>query len=146
MSKTETHKEKMERKKRERGNRSKRLLDKTSMMKEIFNSSPTMIHEDDYVPMDCVLCGTEMKSIHDTHNPFPLTDECFANDTHETGNPNRCCSECNMEKVKSARLCAMGMNPDEMEYVTKTISLGELIEMMERGEIAPVPDISKRFH
>ena len=146
MSKSETHKEKMERKKREREFPSKRLLGGDAMLKEIFNSSPPMIHEDDYVPMDCVLCGTEMTSIHDTHNPFPLTDECFADETYKTGNPNRCCSKCNMEKVKSARLGSMGIKPDEMEGVTKQVSLGELMEMMGKGLVAPFPNSSKKIH
>ena len=70
----------------------------------IYNSAPTMIHEDDYVAMDCVLCGAEMKTIHDTHNPFPITEKCFAKEAHETGNKNRCCSKCNNEKVLPARL------------------------------------------
>ena len=38
----------------------------------------TMIHEKDYVPMNCCLCGKHMSSIHDTHNPFPLTPRCYA--------------------------------------------------------------------
>jgi hypothetical protein len=45
----------------------------------------------DFVSMDCVLCGKEMTSIHETHNPYPLSVE------------GRCCSTCN-GKVISARL------------------------------------------
>ena len=40
--------------------------------------NPTMIHERDYVPMDCCLCGKHMPSIHDTHNPAPITPETTA--------------------------------------------------------------------
>ena len=48
-----------------------------AMMKEAWNNAPTMIHEKDYKVMNCVLCNAEMKTIHDTHNPFPLTDLAF---------------------------------------------------------------------
>ena len=142
----ETHKEKMERKKRERANPPKMNpvgLNATSLMNGIYNGSPHMIHENNYVPMDCVLCGTEMESIHDTHNPSPLTDECFAKESHETGNPNRCCSKCNQKKVIPAR---MGLNSDSVEVETKSVSMNELREMMEKGLVAPFPNSSKKIH
>ena len=44
-------------------------------------------------PIDCALCGIEMKTIQDTHNPYPLTEN----------EKDRCCSKCNFEKVIPAR-------------------------------------------
>ena len=86
----------------------KNMISKKFNMNMIYNSSPHMLHENKYVPMNCVLCGVKMNTIHDTHNPFPITEKCFPKDTHETGNPNRCCSACNLEKVIPARLGAIG--------------------------------------
>ena len=57
----------------------------------------TMIHEKDYVPMDCYLCGAHMPSIHDTHNPQPLSPATTAKQALEGNLPYRCCSECNKE-------------------------------------------------
>ena len=74
------------------------------MMKNIFNNCPTMIHEKDYKVMNCVLCNAEMKTVHDTHNAFPLTEAVYAKVAQETNNKNRCCSDCNDEKVMTARI------------------------------------------
>ena len=63
----------------------------------------TMIHEKDYVPMNCCLCGQSMPSIHDTHNPYPLAPHCYAKEALENNNPNRCCIRCN-DKVTQARV------------------------------------------
>ena len=63
-----------------------------------------MIHERKYIPIDCVICGTKMKTIHDTHNPFPVTDQCYAKESRETGNQNRCCSTCNSSVVLVLRI------------------------------------------
>lgn len=61
-----------------------------------------MIHEKAYVPMNCAMCGELMKDIHDTHNPYPILDLCYAPDA-DKDNPNRCCSVCDI-KVSRARL------------------------------------------
>ena len=74
------------------------------MMKNIFNNCPTMIHEKDYKVMNCVLCNAEMKTVHDTHNAFPLTEAVYAKVAQETNNKNRCCSDCNESKVMTARI------------------------------------------
>ena len=37
--------------------------------RDIYNESPTMINEKDYIPKNCVFCNVRMESIHDTHNP-----------------------------------------------------------------------------
>jgi hypothetical protein len=84
---------------------------------DIYNNVPTMIHEKDYVPMDCVLCGTQMKTIHDTASPHPITEECYAKEAHETGNPNRCCQKCDKTYVLPARMYCLqnGLNFHEKE-------------------------------
>jgi len=79
------------------------------MLRKIFNSDPTMIHEKKYVPINCVICGEKMKSIHDTHNPFPITEKCYAKEAYDTGNPNRSCSAC-ASKVLDARLHILGIS------------------------------------
>ena len=43
---------------------------------------------------DCVICGVEMNSIHETHNPQPVTN----------GSEDRCCSHCNQTVVIPTRL------------------------------------------
>ena len=68
----------------------------------------TMIHEKDYVPMNCCLCGAYMETIHDTHNPQPLTPKCYAKEALLDNLPHRCCSKCNHEKVNPARIKGMG--------------------------------------
>ena len=70
-----------------------------------------MIHEKKYVPMNCVMCDVKMKSIHDTHNPYPITELCYSVEAHKTDNPNRCCTECN-DIVTDARMkLSMKNNP-----------------------------------
>ena len=103
---------KKERKKlnRVKANRKMKNMSKKFNMNMIYNSSPNMLHENKYVPMNCVLCGNKMNTIHDTHNPYPITEKCFPKDTHETGNPNRCCSACNSAKVIPARFSSLGVN------------------------------------
>jgi len=109
---SETHKEKMKRKKMERANRSKLTvtdaptLEKDYWNKErkLYNRVPTMIHEDDYVPMNCVLCGSSMKTVHDTNSPNPITELCYAKESLKTENPNRCCNECDGRFVTPIRM------------------------------------------
>tara|TARA_B100000424_G_scaffold214585_1_gene172350 strand:- start:866 stop:1375 length:510 start_codon:yes stop_codon:yes gene_type:complete len=61
------------------------------------------IHENEYKPMNCCLCGKEMTSVHETHNPFPLTPKCFAKDAVEDSLPHRCCDECDVKYVLPKR-------------------------------------------
>ena len=89
----------------------KNMMSKNFNENTIYNSCPNMIHENKYVPMNCVLCGNKMNTIHDTHNPYPITEKCFPKDTHETGNPNRCCSACNSNVVIRARLHSLFVSP-----------------------------------
>lgn len=73
-------------------------------LRRIYNNAPNMIHEKSYKPMKCCLCDAEMKTIHDTHNPFPLAPFTYAKEAFEKQLPHRCCSRCNAEKVMPARL------------------------------------------
>jgi len=68
----------------------------------------TMIHEKDYETMNCCLCGKEMVSIHETHNPSPFTPDTTAKDAYENNLPHRCCGECNAKKVCPARAAKSG--------------------------------------
>jgi len=91
------------------------------ILRGIWNNAPNMIHEDQYVPMFCILCGEVMESVHDTHNPAPFTDRCYAKEALETEIKNRCCSRCDEEKVIPARLNLI-MN-DPKEFIAK-VSMG----------------------
>jgi len=73
--------------------------------------SSTMIHEMDYKPMNCCLCGKHMEFIHDTHNPEPLTPRCWAKEAQEKNLPHRCCGECNAKLVLPARLSSKEFVP-----------------------------------
>tara|TARA_B100001093_G_scaffold370059_1_gene355012 strand:- start:370 stop:867 length:498 start_codon:yes stop_codon:yes gene_type:complete len=57
------------------------------------------IHENEYKPMNCCLCGKEMTSVHETHNPCPLTPKCRAIDAIEDSLPHRCCDDCDVKYV-----------------------------------------------
>jgi len=67
----------------------------------------TMIHEMDYKPMNCCLCGKHMDFIHDTHNPYPLAPHCYAKEAQENNLPHRCCGECNTNRVTPERIKGM---------------------------------------
>jgi hypothetical protein len=101
--------------KQERKNKSN-LVFNPLIERAIYNNASTMIHEDKYVPMNCVLCGDLMKTIHDTHSPNPITELCYAKESYETGNPNRCCSSCNSKYVLPARLCGVS---EGIDFITK---------------------------
>ena len=110
----------------------KQLIDNAvneAMMKVIYNSSPTMIHEDDYEPQACFLCNKEMSSIHDTHNAFPLAKLQSAKEAHQQKKNYRCCSDCN-EKVMKARLDMMGVSSEDL----KTYSISELSKIPSKKE------------
>jgi hypothetical protein len=71
----------------------------------IMNSDPNNIHENDFIPHDCYLCGERIESIHDSHNPFPLVDSNpLAKDENGKDKPKRCCNDCNELKVIPARI------------------------------------------
>ena len=64
----------------------------------------TMIHERDFVPMNCCICGAEMNSIHDTHNPSPIAPHCTAKESLDKGLPHRCCTKCDHSVVIPERV------------------------------------------
>ena len=64
----------------------------------------TMIHEKDYVPMNCCLCGAYMETIHDTHSPDPIAPRTTAKQAKERNLPHRCCGKCNQTRVLPERL------------------------------------------
>ena len=74
-----------------------------------YEPGSTMIHEKDYQPMNCCLCGKEMVSIHETHNPAPLAPRTYAKEAQENNLPHRCCGECNATHVNPARAESMGI-------------------------------------
>jgi hypothetical protein len=88
-----------------RANRPKKTKKKKSFrLRDLYNAIPSMIHEQDYLPTDCVLCGKEMKNVHDTHDARPLTPSQTAKSANATGNIGRCCSDCNTLRVIPARI------------------------------------------
>ena len=68
----------------------------------------TMIHERDFVPMNCCICGAEMNSIHNTHNPYPITPFCTAKIAHDENLPHRCCTKCDHSVVIPERIKRLG--------------------------------------
>ena len=80
----------------------------------------TMIHSKDYIPMNCCICGKNMPTIHDTHNPVPLTPKCYAKEAQENNLPHRCCSTCDRYFVLPAR---MGCLDEQLKNYEKGIYL-----------------------
>ena len=74
-----------------------------------YQPGSTMIHEKDYQPMNCCLCGKEMVSIHETHNPAPLAPHTYAKEALEQNLPHRCCGECDATRVNPARAARKGL-------------------------------------
>ena len=96
---------------------------KMSMLeREIYNSAPSMIHENKFEVLNCYLCDKEMTTVHDTHNAFPLAKLQSAKEAYESDVSYRCCSECNKEVTK-ARFDSLGVDPAHI----KTVTLGELV-------------------
>jgi hypothetical protein len=58
-------------------------------------------------PKNCVFCGVEMYSVHETHNPYPFP-------VNEEG---RCCAECNEKYVIPKRFEMLGFRNDLEEEV-----------------------------
>ncbi len=77
---------------------------KSFTLRDIYNAAPTMVHEKDFVAIDCVLCNATMKSVHDTHDARPLAPSQSAKQAFEQKkNIGRCCSACNSLRVLPAR-------------------------------------------
>ena len=83
----------------------KKSLTLHDILRDIYNAAPTMIHEKDFVAIDCVLCDATMKSVHETHDARPLAPSQTAQQAFEQKkNIGRCCSACNSSHVVPARL------------------------------------------
>lgn len=76
-------------------------------------SKSDWIHEKEYEPMNCCMCGKVMTSVHETHNPYPLTPKCLAVHALEDSLPHRCCEDCDMKHVIPMRLEIL--NPSHLE-------------------------------
>jgi hypothetical protein len=79
--------------------------------KEIFkNVSSDWLNEEDFKSCSCNLCGEEIVSVYDSHNPYPLGKNTFAVLENVKNNPERCCKTCNENLVIPARF-AMTCSP-----------------------------------
>ena len=88
-----------------------------------------LIHERDYEPMECCICGAEMNSIHDTANPEPVTIRCTAKDSLEQDLPYRCCKDCDQVIILPLRIEMMKRGEEWRETGTSKISKEELSKM-----------------
>ncbi len=77
---------------------------KSFSLHDIYNAAPSMIHENDYIVIDCVLCGARMKSVHNTHDASPLAPSQTAKSANSKGNIGRSCGNCNATRVIPARM------------------------------------------
>jgi|TARA_B100000959_G_scaffold113650_1_gene119816 hypothetical protein len=122
--------------------------------REIFNHSPTMIHEDNYEELNCVLCNKEMKTIHDTHNAFPLAKLQSAKEAYEQDTHYRCCTECNKNKVMPKRLnmffANKNTNDNRKKLAVKAMPMSEAINYFIKNKnkvksMFVTPESQKRF-
>lgn len=81
-------------------------------IRDIYNNLPSMIHESEFKPFDCILCGERVNSVHDSHNAFPLEKPTLQKVENDKGRPRRCCSKCDQEKVMPARINMILNNPN----------------------------------
>jgi hypothetical protein len=119
-------------------------------LRNIYNSSPNMIHEKDYKELNCVLCNKIMKTVHDTHCAFPLAKLQSAKEAFENPeNHSRCCSECDRDVyIERIKMMSKGRKNNKSnrpigkpgEY--KILSIKELQELT---SIYETPQAQKRF-
>jgi len=88
----------------ENGQKSSERRNSTRTFRDIYNESPTMLNEKDYIPKNCVFCNVRMESIHDTHNPYPAAPFMYAKESNLTNKPDRCCTSCIRNVVFPARV------------------------------------------
>ena len=81
-------------------------------IRDVYNNSPWNIHENEFKPFDCILCGERVNSVHDSHNAFPLEKPTLQKVENDKGRPRRCCGKCNLEKVIPARINMILSNPN----------------------------------
>ena len=136
-------KKEMKRKKRQKLLQKKRNINNNNVSKKIdlsnpnaiWNMMPTMIHEDDFIAHDCSLCGKKVTNVHDSHNAYPLKSHTTAKQVNGKAENDRCCSDCNSEKVIPARL---GVDSNEMKKMKTSqvnISFDQLIQLMNEGKV-----------
>ena len=83
--------------------------------RQIFNSVPTMIHENNYKKTECTFCGDVMETVHDTHNPYPLREVTTAKQSQLLKDgKDRCCHACNNDLVHPARLKMINSTPKNL--------------------------------
>ncbi len=110
------------------------------LMKKAMNT--TFLHESKYKPIPCVLCGTVMPTIHDTHNPHPLTKSTTGLAADGGQETVRCCSTCQSEQVLPARLKMMRATIDRDETTNTTPSSDRktgYIAFLSVEELAKIP-------
>lgn len=80
-----------------------------NIMERIMNTAG--LHEKEFIAHDCILCGSKVNHIHDSHNPYPLVGinitSHSAKDENGKEAPVRCCSKCNENKVIPARIYSL---------------------------------------
>ena len=86
----------------------KSKIDFRVLEREIYNSAPNMIHENDFISHQCSLCGVEVKTIHDSHNSYPLGKNTTAKEQNGMEDNDRCCTKCNRDVI-NARLLMRGL-------------------------------------
>jgi len=119
-------------------------------IRKVMNKASSCIHEDDYKELNCVLCNKVMKTIHDTHNAFPLAKLQSAKEAFENPeNHSRCCSECDRDVyIERIKMMSKGRKNNKSnrpigkpgEY--KILSIKELQELT---SIYETPQAQKRF-
>jgi len=82
----------------------KELDEQEAKIPELLNSCPTMIHEKDFIAHDCCICGTNISTIHNSNNAFPVEKPTSALSENGKDNPKRCCNKCDREVVLPARM------------------------------------------
>jgi hypothetical protein len=115
-------------------------------IKKAMNSNH--LPEEKYEPMECVLCGDTMKTVHDTHNPYPLTESTTGMTRNGKQEKVRCCTKCNHEKVIPARISMTSKSQLKVNDIRKsesqvtndpriiTVTISEFIALMERTNVA----------
>lgn len=101
------------------------------------DADSTMIHERDYQPMNCCLCGKEMNSIHDTHNPHPLAPKTIAKQALENQSPHRCCGACNAHRVCPARMLAADGKGTFYQPLEDWLEYPDVPGLVPTGDIRP---------
>ena len=101
---------------------------RNKLTRKIYNSSPSMIHEKNYMRINCILCSTPMKTVHDTHCAFPLAKLQSAKEAQETEHTSRCCSKCNTD-VMTARISMLNVDNESDSEISKRLKEKDPLEV-----------------